>query len=128
MFTSQIGILASLIAGPISWLGYTILLIPVMYGKKMDTLGRIGCVLLCIPVWIFLPTTDISRISYIIFSSPNIYGLALIAYSAVRLGTYHEEAEDCSAVRLDRLSTDEYSKTAAQADIWDIHSLASSKD
>jgi len=128
LYTSQIGILASLIAGPISWLGYAILLVPVMYGKKMDTFTRIGCALLCIPVLAFLPSLDPSRITYILFWAPNIYGLALIAYSTVRSGTYHEEAEECGAVRLGKLSKDDYSRTAAQADIWNIQSLASSRD
>ncbi len=128
LFTSQIGILTSLIAGPISWLGYTILLIPVMYSKKMDTWTRIGCVMLCIPVWVFLPNADTSRITYILFWAPNIYALALLTYSAVRSGTYCEEAEDCCAVRHHRPSTDEFSKTAARANIWNSQSFAASRD
>ena len=77
------GILASLFAGPISWLGYRILLIPAQYGKEMDTLSRIGCVLLCIPFWLFLPLTALSRTSYIILGAPAFYGLLMIAFSAV---------------------------------------------
>ena len=49
LYISEVGILASLFAGPISWLGYTIMLIPVLYNRRMDTLTRIGCVILCIP-------------------------------------------------------------------------------
>jgi Glycosyltransferase family 87 len=91
LYASEIGILASLFAGPISWLGYTILLIPVLYGKSMDTLTRIGCVLLCIPVWVTLPSADTSRITYILFWAPNLYPLALIAFSAVYSSGYIEE-------------------------------------
>lgn len=128
LYASQIGILASLIAGPISWLGYTILLIPVMYGKKMDTFARIGCALLCIPMWKSFPNVDPSRITYILFWAPNIYGLALIAYSAVHSGTYYEEAKDCGAVQQHHFSTGKYSRTAVRADIWNTQSFASSRD
>ena len=92
LFTSELGILASLFAGPISWVGYTILLIPVLYGKTMNAATRIGCVLRCIPLW-FLPIqTLISRAVYILFWTPSFYPLALIAFDAVRAGRYDEES------------------------------------
>jgi hypothetical protein len=90
LYTSEIGILAALLAGPISWLGYTVVLVPVMYGKKMDTLMRIGCVLLCIPVWVAVAHADTSRLTYILLWSPNLYAVSLLAYSAVRAGAYKE--------------------------------------
>jgi hypothetical protein len=92
-YTSEIGILASLIAGPISWLGYTILLIPVMYGKAMNTAARIGCVLLCIPVWIAIANVDTTRLTYFLIWAPNMYAIGLLAYSAVRAGAYREASE-----------------------------------
>ncbi len=89
------GILASLFAGPISWLGYTILLIPAQYGKEMDTLSRIGCVLLCIPFWFFLPLTALSRTSYIILGAPAFYALLMIAFSAsYRVATAKSEYQE----------------------------------
>jgi hypothetical protein len=127
LYASEIGILASLIAGPISWLGYTILLIPVLYGKSMDTLTRIGSVLLCIPVWVFLPNADTSRLTYILFWAPNAYGLALIAYSAVRSGVYNEVLEDGWAVRASRLRAARNSNLLPQRDAWKYQSLASAK-
>jgi hypothetical protein len=92
-YTSEIGILAALIAGPISWLGYTILLIPVMYGKALNTASRIGCVLLCIPVWVAMPHPHTSRLAYILLWAPNMYAIGLLAYSAVRAGVYREAYE-----------------------------------
>jgi len=83
LFTSEIAILASIFAGPISWIGYTIMLIPALYGKSMNTLTRIACVLLCIPVWVVLPRPAQSRISYIFLTAPNFYPLALIAISVI---------------------------------------------
>ena len=93
-YTSEIGILTSLIAGPISWLGYTILLVPVLYGKAMSTAARIGGVLLCIPVWISISNADTSRLTYILLWAPNMYAIALLAYSAVRAGAYREACEE----------------------------------
>jgi hypothetical protein len=88
LYASEIGILASLFAGPISWLGYTILLIPAIYGRSMDTLTRVGCVLLCIPWWVAATMALNSRIAYVLFSAPSFYGLTLIAISAVYRGVY----------------------------------------
>jgi hypothetical protein len=128
LYASEIGILASLIAGPISWLGYTILLIPVLYGKSMDTLTRIGCVLLCIPVWVFVPNAETSRLTYILFWAPNIYALALIAFSAVRSGVYREEVEDCRTARPSQLTTSRHSKTKLQPASWKFQSFVPSKN
>jgi hypothetical protein len=93
LYASEIGILASLIAGPISWLGYTILLIPVLYGKSMSSLTRIACVLLCIPVWVAMANADTSRLTYILLWAPNIYAIGLLAYNAIRSGEYREACE-----------------------------------
>lgn len=93
LYNSEIGILASLLAGPISWLGYTILLLPVLYGKSMNTLTRIGCVLLCIPMWKSIANAGTSHLMYILFSAPNMYAIGLLAYSAARSGEYREACE-----------------------------------
>ena len=93
MYNSEIGIFASLLAGPISWLGYTILLIPVVYGKSMNTLTRIGCVLLCIPMWKSIANAGTSQLMYILFWAPNMYAISLLAFSAVRSGAYKESCE-----------------------------------
>ncbi|HTC63232.1 MAG TPA: glycosyltransferase family 87 protein [Candidatus Saccharimonadales bacterium] len=93
LYASEIGILASLIAGPISWLGYTLMLVPAMYGKSMNSVTRLGCVLLCIPVWVIVANGDNSRLTYILFWAPNMYAIGLIAYGAVRSGEYREACE-----------------------------------
>jgi hypothetical protein len=126
LYASEIAILASLIAGPISWLGYTILLVPVLYGKSMDTLTRIGCVLLCIPVWVSIATVDTSRMMYILFWAPNVYAVALIAYSAVRSGVYCEEPVEGRTASPNLAPTDGNSNTAPQTSIWKFQSFAAS--
>jgi Glycosyltransferase family 87 len=90
LYTSEIGLLASLFAGPISWIGYTIMLIPVLYGKSMDTPTRIGSVLLCIPLWVSIPIGQISRIAYILFEAPSFYGLVLIGIGTASRGLRSE--------------------------------------
>jgi hypothetical protein len=59
------------------------MLIPALYGKSMNTLTRVACVLLCIPVWVVLPKPAESRISYIFLTAPNFYPLAMIAISVI---------------------------------------------
>jgi hypothetical protein len=86
LFASKIGILATLLAGPITWDGYTILLIPILYGESMDVLTEIACVLLCVPLWGWVTIAEISRVAYVLLEAPAFYGLVLIAFSAVRRG------------------------------------------
>jgi hypothetical protein len=93
LYASEIGILASLIAGPISWLRYTILLIPVLYGKSMKSLTRIACVLLCITVWVAMANADTSHLTYILLWAPNMYAIGLLGYNAIRSGEYREACE-----------------------------------
>ena len=93
LYASEIGILASLIAGPISWLGYTLMVVPALYGKSMNSFTRIGCVLLCIPVWISMANADTSRLTYILLWAPNMYAVGLLAYGAVRSREYREACE-----------------------------------
>jgi hypothetical protein len=95
VYVSEIGILASLIAGPISWLGYTLMVVPALYGKSMNALTRIGCVLLCIPVWVAMANADTSRLTYILLWAPNFYAIGLLACDAIRAGEYREACEGC---------------------------------
>jgi hypothetical protein len=128
LYTSEIGILAALIAGPISWLGYTILLVPVMYGKKMDSLMRIGCVLLCIPVWVAVANADTSRLTYILLWSPNLYAVSLLAYSAVRAGAYREACagSPAAAQKLPRAGKN-FSRIPLETQ-WKVQSFVPSKN
>ena len=128
LYASEIGILAALIAGPISWLGYTLLLVPVLYGKNMNTLTRIGCVLLCIPIWIAAPNADTSRLTYILLWAPNMYAIGLLACSAVRSGEYKEawEGSPETSARIPRAYKNS-NDTPLEAQ-WKFQSLAPSKN
>lgn len=122
LFNSEIGILAALFAGPISWLGYSILLLPALYGKSMDRLTRIGCVLLCIPIWVAIPWATTTRLMYILFWAPHFYGLALIAFSAVRAGAYREAFAGASARFDARIPAHTEPKGVVQSGAWNVGS------
>jgi Glycosyltransferase family 87 len=128
LYASEIGILASLIAGPISWLGYTLMLVPVLYGKSMNTLSRIGCVLLCIPVWVSMASADNSRLTYILFWAPNLYAIGLLAYGAVRSGEYREAGEVSPEMRhCISMAYKNCNDTPSESQ-WNFQSLAPSKN
>jgi hypothetical protein len=126
LYTSEIGILASLVAGPISWLGYTVLLVPVLYGKAMNTWTRIGCVLLCIPMWKSIAHADTSRLMYILFWAPNVYAIGLLAYSAVRSGEYREACEGTPEPGLRLPMAHKNVKSIPQESPWKFQSFAPS--
>ena len=67
-YSSALGIMASLLASPISWTGYTILLLPVFFGlKKWTPPVAIGAIILAIPFQIILQFFQTSFVSYVIF-------------------------------------------------------------
>lgn len=76
--TSEVALVASLLAGPISWLGYTIVLIPILYEKKLDSLTRVGWVILCIPSLGLALIALKSPAQYVLLGAPYFYGLVLI--------------------------------------------------
>jgi Glycosyltransferase family 87 len=77
--TSEVALVASLLAGPVSWVGYTVVLIPMLYEKRLNSLMRVGWVLLCIPLFLVIGTADSSPVHYVLMGSPYFYGIALIA-------------------------------------------------
>ena len=77
-YISGLGIIASLLASPISWTGYTILLLPVFFSLKKWTLPvTISAVLLAIPFQIVLQFFQTSFVSYVIFGW--FYGWAILS-------------------------------------------------
>ena len=74
---SALGILASLLASPISWTGYTILLLPIFISLKKWTLPvTISAALLSIPFAIVLQLFQTSFVNFVLFGW--LYGWAIL--------------------------------------------------
>lgn len=79
--TSEIALIVSLLAGPVSWTGYTVVLIPMLYERQLNALMRIGWIILCIPLHVLAWIALSSPAQFAIAGSPYFYGLVLIGAS-----------------------------------------------
>ena len=76
--------MAILLVGPVSWVGYTVVLIPMLYERRLNSLMRIGWVILSIPFFTVAWISETSFIHFVLLGSPYFYGLVLIAATLVR--------------------------------------------
>ena len=77
-YISGLGIIASLLASPIAWTGYTILLLPIFFSLRKWTLPvAISAVLLAIPFQIVLQFFQTSFVAYVLFGW--LYGWAILS-------------------------------------------------
>lgn len=81
--TSEIALVASILAGPVSWAGYTVVLIPMLYERRMNALTRIGWIILCIPLAAVFWAAGGSVLSFKLLGAPYFYGLVLIGTSLI---------------------------------------------
>ena len=65
-------------AGPISWAGYTVILIPMPFERHLNTFMRIGWSMLCIPSFVLYWIALGSPTQFTLLGSPYFYGLILI--------------------------------------------------
>lgn len=93
--TSELALIASLLAGPVTWIGYTVVLIPVLYERQLNSLMRIGWVLLCIPVFVASWMSQLSRAHFVLFASPYFYAITLIGIPFM-YETYREHANSAA--------------------------------
>jgi len=49
--SSAAAIIAVLLFGPVSWSGYTLFLLPFIFGRAWDTPMRVSLLMLCVPFW-----------------------------------------------------------------------------
>jgi hypothetical protein len=78
-YTSALGIMASLLASPISWTGYTILLLPIFFGLKKWSLAVIlAAILLAIPFQIVLQFFQRSFTNFVVFGWLYGWGILLL--------------------------------------------------
>src|SRR5690348_14324591 len=75
---SGIALIVSLLAGPVSWAGYTVVLIPMLYERQLDAFMRIGWIILCIPLHVLPWIAMASPAQFALAGSPYFYGLVLI--------------------------------------------------
>src|SRR5688500_7700475 len=75
---SALGIIASILASPISWVGYTIFLLPIFFSLKKWTYPvMISAVILSIPFGFILKLWQTSFLNFVIFGW--FYGWAIFS-------------------------------------------------
>ena len=78
-YVSALGIIASLLASPISWTGYTILLLPIFFSlKKWTVPAIISAVILSIPFAIVLQLFQTSYVNFVLFGWLYGWGILLL--------------------------------------------------
>ena len=86
---SALGIMASLLASPISWTGYTILLLPVFFSRRKWTFPVIiSAAILSIPFAIVLQLFQTSFINFVLFGWLYGWAILLLLGSLFGFGRY----------------------------------------
>ena len=75
---SALAITTLLLATPISWTGYGLLLVPVLLTRPWTPLLRLAAVLLCVPFWLVLEPYFAGGVGTAIFGSFYAYPLVLV--------------------------------------------------
>ena len=91
--TSGVALIVTLLVGPISWVGYTVVLVPMLYERQLNALMRIGWVILCIPMVVLYYISTSSSLLFILMGSPYFYGIVLIGATIVH-EVYQEREEE----------------------------------
>lgn len=73
---SGLGIVASLLASPITWVGYTLLVLPILYGRRWSLPLRAAAVILAIPFPMIERWFQVSPVHFVVLGS--LYGGALM--------------------------------------------------
>jgi hypothetical protein len=73
---SGVALVTALLASPIAWPGYTLLLLPVLASRPWTPLVRAGAVLLVAPPWLVFSVASASGAGWIVAGS--LYGWALL--------------------------------------------------
>ena len=80
-YVSALGIISSLLASPISWTGYTILLLPIFFSLKKWTIpAMISAAILTVPFQLVLQFFQTSFVSFVIFGW--FYGWGILSLLA----------------------------------------------
>lgn len=79
--TSEVALIVSLLAGAVSWVGYTVGLNPMLYERQLNSLTRIGWIILCIPSFVLYWIAMNSPTRFALPGSLYFYGIVLIGAS-----------------------------------------------
>ena len=74
--SSTFGIMAALLFGPASWAGYTLFLLPYLFGRQWSREVWVSVLLLCTPFWLVHYLTGLSPLTNAVFGP--IYGWAVL--------------------------------------------------
>jgi hypothetical protein len=78
-YVSALGIIASLLASPISWTGYTILLLPIYFSlKKWTVPAMVSAAILSIPFAVVLQLFQSSFVNFVLFGWLYGWGILLL--------------------------------------------------
>ena len=81
--TAEVAMLAGLLASPLAWPGYFLLLVPSMLSERWGATRLLAACLLCIPNWFLFDSNVLWSLTY---------PLALLALFALRLSTARRPA------------------------------------
>jgi hypothetical protein len=73
---ASVGLLASLLVGPVTWVGYSILLLPIFYSRRWSWSIAAAAVLFCVPYWLVVKSGGGSGLERRLGES--IYGVAAL--------------------------------------------------
>jgi len=84
-YVSALGIIASLLASPISWTGYTILLLPIFFSlKKWAVPAIVSAAILSIPFAIVLQLFQTSFVNFVLFGWLYGWGILLVLVALIQ--------------------------------------------
>jgi hypothetical protein len=84
-YVSALGIMASLLASPISWTGYTILLLPIFFSlKKWTVPAMISAAILSVPFQLVLQFFQTSFFNFVLFGWFYGWGILFLLGAAVK--------------------------------------------
>ena len=81
---SGLALLGALLASPVTWVGYTLVLLPVLFGCTWTRLARAGAILLVFPIWLVFAVAYTSPLSFVVVGSVYGWGLLLIFAALIR--------------------------------------------
>ena len=81
--TSELGVIATLLASPITWTGYTILVLPILFRPKWNRYHRIAGIILSVPIALVLILSITSKVSYVIIGGFYMWALLLILFPII---------------------------------------------
>ncbi|MCL6430781.1 MAG: DUF2029 domain-containing protein, partial [Anaerolineae bacterium] len=84
LVASSLGIVVSLLASPICWLGYTMLLLPTLVARKWTLALRAAAIILTIPFALVVQWFQPSRLHFAVFGSIYAPALLLILLESCR--------------------------------------------